>query len=55
MRKWINKFLCGLLHHKNRECDTKFKYDKNTQRLTVTETCCRCGNKNCYAFRKEDR
>lgn len=54
MMKWINKFLCGLLHHNNRTSDTKFKYDKNTQRLTVTETCSRCGTKNRFAFRKEN-
>jgi hypothetical protein len=55
MAKWLDKFLCGLMSHKNRECDTKFKYDKKTQRLTVTETCSRCGRKLRFAFRKEDR
>lgn len=54
MRKWINKFLCTLLHHDRCSKKTKYDYDTKTQRCTVTETCCRCDEKNTYAFNKED-
>lgn len=53
MRKFINKFLCVLLNHKHRNGEAKYECDNYTQRCVVTETCCRCGKKNTFAFRTD--
>lgn len=53
MPKFVKKLMCGLLNHKYRAADAKRSYDEDTQRCAVTETCCRCGKKDSYAFRYE--